>query len=195
MQAVYIIPQHPFDEIDTFVTQTSQAYHLDLARYSAPMRTAFEAYLRDDPHHDPRQRRRRRRSEEGVKAVLVGTRRTDPNGAGLSAFDRTDGKWPDFMRVHPVIDWRYGEVWTVSNRQSDTRRDGAMLTIERDVSFYATSRSLIVPCTIEDIPRSEGRRILIRIRLCSFHPMPMVKERKGRDIDRLMSYRTITRNG
>lgn len=62
------------------------------------MRSAFEAYLRDRP---------------AVKAVLVGTRRTDPGAASLTHFDRTDGGWPDFMRVQPVIDWRYAEIWTV----------------------------------------------------------------------------------
>lgn len=99
LRSVYIVPIHPFPQIDAFVTQTSEAYHLDVARYPAPMRTAFEAYLRDHP---------------SVKAVLVGTRRTDPNGGGLTHFDPTDGGWPAFMRIHPVIDWHYAEIWAVS---------------------------------------------------------------------------------
>ncbi|KAI9789808.1 MAG: hypothetical protein M1816_005725 [Peltula sp. TS41687] len=97
LPAVYIVPHHPFTEIDAFVRQSSEAYRLDLARYPAPMRSAFEAYLRDRP---------------SAKAVLVGTRRTDPGAQGLSHLDRTDGGWPDFMRVQPVIDWRYAEIWT-----------------------------------------------------------------------------------
>ncbi|KAI9884821.1 MAG: ATP-dependent RNA helicase dbp4 [Watsoniomyces obsoletus] len=96
LQSVYIVPTHPFEEVDTFVRHTTSIYHLDLARYPAPMRSAFEAYLRDRPL---------------VKAVLVGTRRTDPHGAGLTHFDPTDGGWPEFMRVHPVIDWHYAEIW------------------------------------------------------------------------------------
>ena len=50
----------------------------------------------------------------GVKAVFVGTRRTDPHGALLTHFDETDADWPRFMRIHPVIDWHYREVWRVS---------------------------------------------------------------------------------
>lgn len=51
-----------------------------------------------------------------VKAVFVGTRRTDPHGAALGFFDETDQDWPRFMRVHPVIDWHYREVWGVSSQ-------------------------------------------------------------------------------
>lgn len=47
----------------------------------------------------------------GIRAIMVGTRRTDPHGGRLSAFDATDGGWPAFMRVHPVLEWRYAEVW------------------------------------------------------------------------------------
>lgn len=42
---------------------------------------------------------------------MVGTRRTDPHGAKLLPFDTTDHGWPAFMRVHPVLEWRYAEVW------------------------------------------------------------------------------------
>ena len=50
-----------------------------------------------------------------VRAIFVGTRRTDPHGERLTHFDRTDVDrgWPDFMRVHPVIDWHYVEIWAV----------------------------------------------------------------------------------
>lgn len=65
-----------------------------------PMKAAFEKYLED--------------KEGKVKAILVGTRRTDPHGEKLSHFDKTDHGWPAFMRVHPVIDWHYAEIWGVS---------------------------------------------------------------------------------
>lgn len=47
-----------------------------------------------------------------VRAIFVGTRRTDPHGTHLTHFDMTDGKWPRFMRIHPVIDWHLDEIWT-----------------------------------------------------------------------------------
>jgi FAD synthetase len=69
---------------------------MDLARYAKPMREAFAEYLSDYPH---------------VRAIFVGTRRTDPHGADLKHFDPTDRGWPPFMRIHPVIDWHYAEIW------------------------------------------------------------------------------------
>ena len=63
------------------------------------MRPALEAYLKDTP---------------AIQAVFLGTRRTDPHGEFLTHFDPTDEGWPQFMRVHPVIDWHYVEIWAVS---------------------------------------------------------------------------------
>ncbi|KAI2607193.1 putative FAD synthetase [Hypoxylon fragiforme] len=96
LQALYIRPALPFAEVDDFVATTTATYHLDLTQSNQSMKPALTEYLRDRPT---------------VKAVFVGTRRTDPHGASLTFFDETDADWPRFMRIHPVIDWHYREVW------------------------------------------------------------------------------------
>ncbi|KAK6356242.1 hypothetical protein TWF718_000614 [Orbilia javanica] len=98
IHTVYIHSSHPFAEVDEFVAQCVKSYHLDLLRYDEKggMKHAFEVYLSQNPE---------------VKAIFVGTRRTDPHGGSLNHFDLTDGGWPKFMRCHPVIDWCYGDVW------------------------------------------------------------------------------------
>lgn len=98
LQSVYIISPHPFSEVDDFVDSSQADYKLDLARYAMPMKQAFEVYLKEHTN---------------VKAILVGTRRTDPHGQSLTHFDETDQGWPSFMRIHPVIDWHYAEIWAV----------------------------------------------------------------------------------
>ncbi|KAK2072426.1 hypothetical protein P8C59_006783 [Phyllachora maydis] len=99
LQAVYVVSAAPFPEVDAFVAQSARHYHLDVHAYALPMKEALAAYL----------------AEQGraVRAVFVGTRRTDPHGALLTHFDPTDVDkgWPAFMRVHPVIDWHYAEIW------------------------------------------------------------------------------------
>ncbi|OTB00385.1 hypothetical protein M426DRAFT_324335 [Hypoxylon sp. CI-4A] len=96
IQALYIRPPLPFAEVDEFVTETSGTYHLDLTTSDKAMKPALTEYLHERPD---------------VKAVFVGTRRTDPHGANLTFFDETDAGWPSFMRIHPVIDWHYRDVW------------------------------------------------------------------------------------
>ena len=95
---MYIQAADPFDEVEEFVASSVKLYGLSLLEYNKPMKAAFADYLQDVP---------------SVKAILVGTRRTDPHGEKLTHFDPTDHGWPPFMRVHPVIDWHYVNIWTV----------------------------------------------------------------------------------
>ncbi|KAK3394431.1 hypothetical protein B0H63DRAFT_45571 [Podospora didyma] len=97
LQAIYIAPPDPFPEVEEFVAVSTTEYHLDLVRYGLPMRPALEAYLADRP---------------AVKAIFMGTRRTDPHSEFLKHFSPTDADWPQFMRVNPLIDWHYSEIWT-----------------------------------------------------------------------------------
>ncbi|KAG8628404.1 hypothetical protein KVT40_004277 [Elsinoe batatas] len=97
LHSVYIVSPHPFEQVESFVVSSIETYHLELVRYAKPMRQAFEDYLND---------------HKSIKAIFVGTRRTDPHGASLKYFDQTDRGWPSFMRIHPVIDWHYTEIWT-----------------------------------------------------------------------------------
>ncbi|KLJ09322.1 hypothetical protein EMPG_15250 [Blastomyces silverae] len=99
--AIYAQPHHPFRSVEDFVASSSHTYHLSLVRYTtdpprSTLRTVFASYL----DHHPQ-----------IRAIFVGTRRTDPHGEKLTHFDRTDHGWPDFVRIHPVIDWHYAEIW------------------------------------------------------------------------------------
>jgi hypothetical protein len=144
LQAVYVAASDPFPEVETFVTSSAAAYHLDVKRYKLPMRQAMAAYLHDSP---------------SIKAVFVGTRRADPHGEKLKHFDPTDHGWPDFMRVHPVIDWHYTEIWSVrctSLDQLERKRvsvgwhrcgmadNRAVPTITRDTTVQAVRAGLHV---------------------------------------------------
>ncbi|QUC22028.1 uncharacterized protein UV8b_06269 [Ustilaginoidea virens] len=96
IQAIYIAPPDPFPEVEDFVASTTAEYRLDLARYALPMRQALEAYRADKP---------------SVRAIFMGTRRTDPHSESLAGFAPTDASWPQYMRVNPILDWRYADIW------------------------------------------------------------------------------------
>jgi FAD synthetase len=49
---------------------------------------------------------------EGVRGVIMGTRSTDPAGSYLSGpFTPTSMSWPPCMRICPVLQWTYADVW------------------------------------------------------------------------------------
>ena len=147
--SIYAKPPDPFPAVTSFVDSSSTEYHLDLAHittnpgpaptphqksHSSPpepsspshtrhasdgtdmpivtFRDAFAMYLNQNPN---------------VKAIFVGTRRTDPHGSHLTHFDMTDGNWPRFMRIHPVIDWHLDEIWTFLRHPSLGEKDGMLL--------------------------------------------------------------------
>lgn len=47
-----------------------------------------------------------------VKAIFMGTRRTDPYSSHLTSLAPTDEGWPQFLRVLPILDWDYPDVWS-----------------------------------------------------------------------------------
>ena len=47
-----------------------------------------------------------------ILAIIMGTRRTDPHGANLKPFQKTDPKWPEYVRINPLLEWSYHDVWT-----------------------------------------------------------------------------------
>lgn len=46
-----------------------------------------------------------------VKAVFMGSRMDDPGCENIGFTAQTDAGWPDFMRLNPIFDWTYHEVW------------------------------------------------------------------------------------
>ncbi|KAG9284634.1 hypothetical protein G9A89_004676 [Geosiphon pyriformis] len=96
IQSVYITHQDPFLEVDAFVKESTIRYNLDLIKIEGPMKQALATYLEKRP---------------SVQAILVGTRRNDPHGEHLSDFVPTDRGWPSFMRIHPILDWHYTQIW------------------------------------------------------------------------------------
>lgn len=99
--AIYALPPDPFLEVEDFVVSSAAAYHLSITKYTTdPPSTTLRSSLGDYLMKLPR-----------IRAIFVGTRRTDPHGSKLTHFDRTDHGWPDLMRVHSVIDWHYAEIW------------------------------------------------------------------------------------
>lgn len=99
ISCVYVQSRNAFQEVDDFVEACNKKYHLDTTTLTMGMKEALACFLERNSN---------------VKAIFVGIRRTDPFGAELKFFQQTDHGWPDFIRIHPVIDWHLKHIWEVS---------------------------------------------------------------------------------
>ena len=64
VRAVYIFQPDPFSEVEAFLDECAVTYHLRIAKIcTASMRAGLEQFLQQEPE---------------VRAILVGTRRSDP---------------------------------------------------------------------------------------------------------------------
>ncbi|KAJ3437715.1 fad synthase [Anaeramoeba flamelloides] len=45
------------------------------------------------------------------KAILLGTRVADLKGRKQAIFAPTDGDWPEAIRISPIMQWHYSNVW------------------------------------------------------------------------------------
>lgn len=96
LPGLYIRCQSPFAEVDDFVNRCQEIYHIDLMTVNDSLKNGLSAFLKERP---------------SIRAILIGTRATDPNGGSLTEFDPTDSDWPSIIRVHPILDWGYSHVW------------------------------------------------------------------------------------
>eukprot|EP00960_Hanusia_phi_P062070 765034-Hanusia_phi.AAC.2 len=46
-----------------------------------------------------------------LRCIIMGTRRTDPGCAKLSALTASTGNYPPFLRFNPILEWSYRDVW------------------------------------------------------------------------------------
>lgn len=90
-----------FKELDLYVARVSTFYRAELKTFHS---VDLKSALRDVKRLEP------------FETVFMGVRRSDLPQAvreKLRLVQRTDVEkgWADFMRVHPLLDWTYSDVW------------------------------------------------------------------------------------
>lgn len=96
LDSVYINAEVEFEAVGTFIRQLNQQLGLRLVPIKAHMKQGFQQYLDTHPH---------------INRIIIGIRHSDPYGATLKFAQSTDGDWPRFTRLHPILDWTYVDVW------------------------------------------------------------------------------------
>jgi len=104
LKCLYILPSNDdqisetFPEIDSFISQmTSYIPNLELVKLCGPSKHALSLLKTNVP---------------SVEAIFMGTRKSDlTGGREMLVFQATDSDWPPFLRVNPILEWSYHDVW------------------------------------------------------------------------------------
>jgi FAD synthetase len=92
---MYLVGEAAFEEVDRFVRGTVDAFGVRAVEQGGGFKEGIQAFV----------------EERGVKAFVMGTRRSDPHAAEMGALEPSSPGWPAFMRVNPILDWEYAHVW------------------------------------------------------------------------------------
>ncbi|XP_042475929.1 FAD synthase isoform X2 [Macadamia integrifolia] len=95
IRTIYFDSPSAFPEINSFTCETAAVYDLQLEIFRIDFKSGLETLLREKP----------------IRAIFLGTRIGDPNAVGQEQFSPSSPGWPPFMRVNPILDWSYRDVW------------------------------------------------------------------------------------
>jgi FAD synthetase len=94
---VFYFEEETFKEVEDFIQETLKKFNFEILRIKEPdFKSSLSKLLEINPKTD---------------AVLIGVRRTDPYCEKMKFFEPTSEGWPTCMRVNPLLDWSYEDVW------------------------------------------------------------------------------------
>jgi len=99
LKTLYIHEKDTFKELEDFVKLCIQHYNLEMHTFEGSnYKKALEGF---------------KSSKVGsqVNSIFMGMRTSDLSYP-LKAIQQTDDSWPKFIRVNPILDWSYHDVWT-----------------------------------------------------------------------------------
>ncbi|KAL4560481.1 hypothetical protein LXL04_032633 [Taraxacum kok-saghyz] len=95
IRTIYFESPSAFPEINSFTYETASSYGVQLDIIRQDFKSGLEALLKTKP----------------TRAIFLGVRIGDPTAVGQEQFSPSSPGWPPFMRVNPILDWSYRDVW------------------------------------------------------------------------------------
>ncbi|KAG8374210.1 hypothetical protein BUALT_Bualt11G0107400 [Buddleja alternifolia] len=95
IRTIYFESLSAFPEINSFTYDTASQYKLQMDIIRLDFKSGLEALLKANP----------------IRAIFLGVRIGDPTAVGQEQFSPSSPGWPPFMRVNPILDWSYRDIW------------------------------------------------------------------------------------
>ncbi|XP_051113886.1 uncharacterized protein LOC127239672 isoform X2 [Andrographis paniculata] len=95
IRTIYFESSSVFPEINSFTYDTASIYKLQMDIIRLDFKSGLEALLKANP----------------IRAIFLGVRIGDPTAVGQEQFSPSSPGWPPFMRVNPILDWSYRDIW------------------------------------------------------------------------------------
>ena len=94
---IYFAVKDEFPDVIEHIHHQENSLGLDITQSPSGIFQGITEYM-DEPHM-------------GNLAFVLGTRRGDPNCGEQQFFSPSSSWMPPFMRVNPILEWTYGDVW------------------------------------------------------------------------------------
>lgn len=110
MKCVYFEEEDPFVECEEYMDHIRRLFKFDPLTMKNTENLAKYQFMKHQM--------KKVVHEKNLKAIIMGSRRTDPYCGNLQYFSKSsveDG-WPEFTRVSPILDWDFKEVWQFFNQ-------------------------------------------------------------------------------
>ncbi|CAB3411458.1 unnamed protein product [Caenorhabditis bovis] len=97
IQGFHIMVDDQFTEATQFIIDAAKYYNITVIEFPGPLKVGLANLKKSRP---------------AIVAVLMGSRATDPNGKYMKTpIEWTDADWPRVLRVCPILNWSYSDVW------------------------------------------------------------------------------------
>ncbi len=94
---VYFKTKYHFHQIEEYMNFIVSTYNLNFMCYECDnLKDGLIQFKKDYPH---------------INCIFMGNRRTDPYSNKLNHFSSTTNEWPYYVRVNPILNWSYKQVW------------------------------------------------------------------------------------
>ena len=85
-----------FQEVRDFIKEAQNIWGIEVEKLNGKdLKTGFERLIEDFK----------------MNSFFLGQRESDPNSKNLSVFSPTTHPWPEAMRILPIFNWSYEDVW------------------------------------------------------------------------------------